>query len=55
VQYLATQGGAEVPSMRNSQLTPEQVRANVITLGRAYVRLVEAVGMLLERKPFWTD
>ena len=33
----------------------DQTRENVITTGRAYVRIVEAVDVLLSRNPVWTE
>ena len=38
-----------------SRPTSAQVRANVITQGRAYVQLIEAADVLLRHQPFWTE
>lgn len=34
---------------------PAEVRSKVITQGRAYVHLIEAADLLLERNPAWTE
>jgi hypothetical protein len=39
----------------STALTPEQITSNMITTGRAYVRLVEAADVLLDRQPVWTE
>ena len=33
----------------------DHIRENVITTGRAYVRIVEAADLLLDRNPVWTE
>ncbi len=35
--------------------TPEQLVSNVVSMGRAYVRLVESADVLLARNPVWTE
>ncbi len=35
--------------------TPEQRISNVVSMGRAYVRLVESADLLLTRNPVWTE
>ena len=36
-------------------LTPEQTVNNVVTFRRAYVRIIEAADLLLDRRPVWTE
>ena len=38
-----------------TDLTPEQIIANAVTMGKALVRLLEACDILLERNPVWTE
>jgi hypothetical protein len=33
----------------------EQVISNTVTLGRAYVRIIEAADVLLDHRPVWTE
>ncbi len=35
--------------------TSEQRISNVVSTGRAYVRIIEAADLLLSRKPIWTE
>jgi hypothetical protein len=39
----------------SAQLNADQIRENVVTAGRAYVRLIEAADVLLGRHPAWTE
>ena len=39
----------------NTNLTPEQIAANAVTLGKALVRILEGCDVLLERNPVWTE
>jgi hypothetical protein len=39
----------------SEQPNTDPIRENVITAGRAYVRLVEAADVLLGRHPAWTE
>jgi len=41
--------------MTMSDITPEQRVGNVITYGRACVRIIEAADLLLGRDPAWTE
>ena len=38
-----------------TDLTPDQIIANAVTLGKVLVRLLEAYDILLERNPVWTE
>jgi hypothetical protein len=40
---------------RKMNQSPDQILHNVITAGRACVRIVEAADVLLERDPVWTE
>ncbi len=39
----------------STQLDADSIKENMITTGRAYVRLVEASDLLLDRQPVWTE
>ena len=38
-----------------TDLTPEQIVANAVIIGKALVRLLEACDILLEKNPVWTE
>ena len=38
-----------------TDLTPEQIIANAVTIGKALVRILERCDILLERNPVWTE
>ena len=39
----------------HTDLPPEQIMANAVTLGKVLVRILEACDILLERNPVWTE
>ena len=39
----------------HTDVTPEQIIANAVTLGKVLVRILEACDILLERNPVWTE
>ena len=39
----------------HTDLTPEQIVANAVTLGKVLVRILEACDILLEKNPAWTE
>jgi hypothetical protein len=38
-----------------TDLTPEQIIANAVMLGKVLVRILEACDILLEKNPVWTE
>ena len=39
----------------HTHLTPEQIMANAVTMGKVLVRILEVCDILLERNPVWTE
>ena len=39
----------------HTDLTPEQIMANAVTLGKVLVRILEVCDILLERNSVWTE